>query len=96
MLEIKEQDLEKPFISIGSNHFEVNPCNNHLGKLSKIVKENLGDNLVGMKYDIPGVSDGITNGLKGGLFSLPSRELIADSYESMNISHYFDGNIFTY
>jgi len=93
-LKLKQQDMSKAQIAIGSNWFEGNPCNNHLNKLSKIVKYSINkQNLIGFRFNTIGVSDGITNGTKGMLYSLPSREIIADSYETMNIAHSYDGNI---
>ena len=87
-LKLKQQDMSKAQIAIGSNWFEGNPCNNHLNKLSKIVKYSINkQNLIGFRFNTIGVSDGITNGTKGMLYSLPSREIIADSYETMNIAH---------
>ena len=93
-LKLKKKDMNKAQIAIGSNWFEGNPCNNHLNQLSDIVKQSINkQNLLGFQFNTIGVSDGITNGTKGMLYSLPSREIIADSYETMNIAHSYDANI---
>ena len=94
-LGMKEEDFSKGLIAIGSNWFESNPCNNHLNKLSQEVKKSLNTNhqLLGYQFNTIGVSDGMTMGTPGMKYSLPSRELIADSYESFVEAHCFDGNI---
>ena len=92
-LKLSKEDLNKPQIGIGSNWFESNPCNNHLNDLANIVKSNFPKDLVSFHFNMIGVSDGISMGTKGMLYSLPSREIIADSYETMNIAHSYDGNI---
>ena len=92
---LKETDMKKAQIGIGSTWFESNPCNNHLNILSYMVKESIGKSkkLIGFRFNTIGVSDGITMGTRGMNLSLPSRELIADSYETMNLAHSYDGNI---
>ena len=94
-LGMKEDDMKKGQIGIGSNWFESNPCNNHLNILSSKVKESINKktNLIGFCFNTIGVSDGQTNGHSGMHFSLPSRDLIADSYESVVKAHLYDGNI---
>jgi dihydroxy-acid dehydratase len=94
-LGLKESDLKKGQVGIGSNWYESNPCNNHLDILSRRVKKsiNLTNNLIGFQFNTIGISDGQTNGHSGMNFSLPSRELIADSYESFVKAHLYDGNI---
>ena len=92
-LKLSNEDLLKPQIGIGSNWFESNPCNNHLNDLAKRVKDNFPKDLVPFRFNTIGVSDGISMGTKGMLYSLPSREIIADSYETINIAHSYDGNI---
>ena len=94
-LGLKEKDLKKGQIGIGSNWYESNPCNNHLNILSKKVKKSIykKNNLIGFQFNTIGISDGQTNGHSGMNFSLPSRELIADSYESFVKAHLYDGNI---
>ena len=94
-LNLNSHDFNKGQIGIGSNWFESNPCNNHLNKLSKIVKSsiNKNNNLLGFRFNTIGVSDGISMGTKGMCYSLPSREIIADSYETIVEAHSYDGNI---
>ncbi len=94
-LGMKQEDLQKGQIGIGSNWFESNPCNNHLNILSSKVKDSINKkkNLIGFCFNTIGVSDGQTNGHSGMHFSLPSRDLIADSYESIVQAHLYDGNI---
>ena len=94
-LGLKDIDMKKGQIGIGSNWFESNPCNNHLNILSSKVKESVNKrkHLLGFCFNTIGVSDGQTNGHNGMNFSLPSRDLIADSYESMVKAHLYDGNI---
>ena len=90
-----KKDMYKGQVGIGSNWFESNPCNNHLDILSMKVKESIDKRkkLIGFRFNTIGVSDGQTNGHRGMNFSLPSRDLIADSYESVVKAHLYDGNI---
>lgn len=91
---LTEDDLKKAQIGIVSNWYEGNPCNFHLNELGKIVKESIiKKELIGFQFNTIGVSDGITMGTSGMRYSLPSRELIADSIESMLKAHYHDGVI---
>jgi dihydroxy-acid dehydratase len=90
---LKIKDIKKPHIGIGANWFESNPCNNHLNILSKKIKNSFKEELQPFRFNTIGVSDGITMGTKGMLYSLPSREIIADSYETINVAHSYDGNI---
>lgn len=93
-LKLTKKDMNKAQIGIGSNWFESNPCNSHLNDISKRVKDSLTkEQLIGFQFNTIGVSDGITMGTKGMLYSLPSREIIADSYETINLAHSYDGNI---
>ena len=94
-LGINDNDMKKAQIGIGATWFESNPCNNHLNILSKVVKNNITNSktLLGFRFNTIGVSDGITMGTPGMNLSLPSRELIADSYETINMAHSYDGNI---
>jgi dihydroxy-acid dehydratase len=93
-LKLTKPDMKKPQIGIGSTWYESNPCNNHLNILSEHVKNSFNNkDLLGFRFNTIGVSDGISMGTKGMLYSLPSRELIADSYETINIAHSYDGNI---
>jgi dihydroxy-acid dehydratase len=91
------EDLDKPFIGIGSTGFDGNPCNMHLTGFAQIQKESVlaTKKMVGLVFTTIGVSDGITNGNEGMRYSLPSREIIADSIETMAGAHYYDGLLFT-
>lgn len=91
-LGLTEEDLKKPFVGIASTGFDGNPCNMHLNDLADQVKENVSEkNLVGLIFNTIGVSDGISMGTEGMRYSLPSRELIADSIETMVEAHAYDG-----
>ncbi|WP_185865082.1 dihydroxy-acid dehydratase [Blattabacterium cuenoti] len=91
---LKDLDFHKAQIGIVSNWYEGNPCNMHLNKLSEKVKlESISNDLVGFRINTIGISDGITMGTDGMKYSLPSREIIADSIESVINSHYYDGVI---
>ncbi|TGL23990.1 dihydroxy-acid dehydratase [Leptospira yanagawae] len=91
------EDLNKPFVGIGSTGFDGNPCNMHLTTLSALQKKSVIDTkqMVGLLFNTIGVSDGITNGNDGMRYSLPSREIIADSIETISGAHFYDGLIFT-
>ncbi|BBA17023.1 dihydroxy-acid dehydratase [Blattabacterium cuenoti] len=91
---LKELDFCKAQIGIVSNWYEGNPCNMHLYKLSEKIKSSvITKDLVGFQFSTIGVSDGITMGTSGMRYSLPSRELIADSIETVVDSHHYDGVI---
>ena len=94
-LKLTEDDLQKAQVGIGSNWFESNPCNNHLNTLSSLVKDSISkiDSLIGFRFNTIGVSDGISMGTMGMKYSLPSREIIADSYETIVKGHSYDANI---
>ncbi|WP_187261756.1 dihydroxy-acid dehydratase [Pontibacter beigongshangensis] len=88
---LSEQDLRKPFVGICSTGFEGNTCNMHLNDLADDVKLGVsGLDLVGLRFNTIGVSDGITNGTAGMRYSLVSREIIADSIEAMAGAHNYD------
>ena len=81
---LKEEDLNKPLIGIASTGYEGNPCNMHLNDLSNHIKAGINkSNLVGLIFNTIGVSDGISMGTYGMRFSLPSRDIIADSIETV-------------
>lgn len=89
---IAEEDLDKPFVGIGSTGFDGNPCNMHLVNYAGFAKEGMAKHgIVGLQFTTIGVSDGITNGNDGMRFSLPSREVIADSIETISGAHFYDG-----
>lgn len=91
---IGEEDMNKPQIGISPIWWEGNPCNSHLLDLAKQVKLGCNDeDLVGFIFNTIGVSDGITMGTDGMRYSLPSREIIADSIESVVLAQHYDANI---
>ncbi len=86
------EDLAKPQVGIASMWYEGNTCNMHLDKLAAAVREGvLASGLVGMRFNTIGVSDGISMGTDGMSFSLPSRDIIADSIETVMQAQWYDG-----
>ena len=86
--------MNKPQVGIASVWFEGNPCNMHLLQLAEKVKEGLTTvGLVGMRFNTIGVSDGISMGTDGMSYSLQSRDLIADSIETVMAAQWYDANI---
>src|ERR1035438_6908107 len=91
---LRSEDLNKPQVGIASVWFEGNPCNMHLLNLAAKVKEGvLVAGLVGLRFNTIGVSDGIAMGTDGMSFSLQSRDLIADSIETVMKAQWCDANI---
>lgn len=91
---LTEHDLTKAQVGIVSTGFDGNTCNMHLNKLAEEVKTAVWDNeLVGLIFHTIGVSDGISNGTEGMRYSLVSREVIADSIETVCGAQYYDGLI---
>lgn len=91
-LGLDSEDLKKPFIGIGSTGYEGNPCNMHLNDLAKDIKSGIqNQNLIGLIFNTIGVSDGISMGTQGMRYSLPSRDLIADSMETVVQAMAYDG-----
>src|SRR3984885_5111586 len=89
-----EADLDKPQVGIASVWFEGNPCNMHLLDLAAKVKEGVtAAGLVGMRFNTIGGSDGISMGTDGMSFSLQSRDLIADSIETIMGGQWYDAAI---
>jgi dihydroxy-acid dehydratase len=89
-----EADLQKPQVGIASVWFEGNPCNMHLLDLAQKVKEGVtAAGLVGLRFNTIGVSDGISMGTDGMSFSLQSRDLIADSIETIMCGQWYDAAI---
>ncbi len=85
-------DMDKAQIGIGSIWYDGNPCNMHLNKLADAVKEGVTQaGLVGMRFNTVGVSDGISMGTDGMSYSLQSRDLIADSIETIMGGQWYDG-----
>ena len=91
---LSEADMEKPQIGISSVWYEGNTCNMHLDTLAAKVKEGVvAAGMVGMRFNTIGVSDGISMGTEGMSFSLQSRDLIADSIETVMGAQWYDANI---
>lgn len=91
---LTEEDFQKPFVGIASTGYEGNPCNMHLNDLASLVKEGTQQSdVVGLIYNTIGVSDGISMGTPGMRYSLPSRDLIADSMETVVQAMSYDGLI---
>lgn len=87
-----DEDFEKPLIGIASTGYEGNPCNMHLNNLSVHVKEGIAPHqMLGLIFNTIGVSDGISMGTPGMRFSLPSRDIIADSVETVVQAMSYDG-----
>ncbi len=88
------EDLNKPMIGIASTGYEGNPCNMHLNDLAKLVKEGTqNEDIIGLIFNTIGVSDGISMGTPGMRYSLPSRDIIADSMETVVQAMSYDGLI---
>jgi dihydroxy-acid dehydratase len=91
---LTKEDLAKAQVGIVSMGYDGNTCNMHLNDLAAIVKQGVWKNdLVGLMFHTIGISDGITNGTEGMRYSLVSRDLIADSIETVCGGHYYDGVI---
>ncbi len=91
---LTEKDLDKPQVGIVSMGWEGNPCNMHLNDLAKSIKGSVQtQDLVGLIYHTIGVSDGISMGSSGMRFSLPSRDLIAESIETVASAQWYDAVI---
>ena len=89
-----EEDMNKAQVGIGSMWYEGNTCNMHLLDLAAKVKEGvLAAGLVGMRFNTIGVSDGISMGTSGMSYSLQSRDLIADSIETIMAAQWYDALI---
>lgn len=91
---LTDDDLKKAQVGIVSMGYEGNTCNMHLNDLARIVREGVWDNeLVGLIFNTIGVSDGMSNGTDGMRYSLVSRDLIADSIETVCGAQYYDAVI---
>lgn len=91
---LTEEDLKKAQVGIVSMGYEGNTCNMHLNDLAKDVKKGVGNaDLVGLIFNTVGVSDGISNGTDGMRFSLVSRDVIADSIETVMGAQWYDSLI---
>ena len=91
---LKPDDMSKAEVGISSVWWEGNTCNMHLNDLAAKVKEGVvAAGLVGMRFNTIGVSDGISMGTDGMSYSLQSRDLIADSVETVMNAQWYDANI---
>ena len=91
---LTEADMQKPQVGIASVWYEGNTCNMHLNTLAERVKEGVvAAGMVGMRFNTIGVSDGISMGTDGMSYSLQSRDLIADSIETVMGAQWYDANI---
>jgi dihydroxy-acid dehydratase len=88
---LTDADLQKPQVGICSMWYEGNTCNMHLDRLAAYVKEGVqAAGLVGLRFNTVGVSDGLSMGTDGMSYSLPSRDLIADSIETVMGAQWYD------
>jgi len=91
---LTEEDLKKAQVGIASMGYDGNTCNMHLNDLAQMVKKGVWANdLVGLTFHTIGVSDGMSNGTPGMRYSLVSRDLIADSIETVCGAQYYDALI---
>ena len=91
---LTREDMDKPQVGIASMWYEGNSCNMHLDVLAARAKEGVVTaGLVGMRFNTIGVSDGMTMGTEGMSYSLQSRDLIADSIETVMRAQWYDANI---
>ena len=91
---LSPDDLHKPQVGIAAMWFDGNPCNMHLGGLADAVREGArAAGLVGYRFFTIGVSDGISMGTEGMSYSLQSRDLIADSIETVMCAQWYDANV---
>ncbi len=89
-----DEDLKKAQVGIASTGYEGNTCNMHLNGLAAIIKQGVAE--AGLKpliFNTIGVSDGMSMGTSGMCYSLPSRDIIADSIEAISGAHYYDSNV---
>ncbi len=93
-LGLSDDDMQKAQVGIASTGYEGNPCNMHLNDLAKHIKGGVQEaGLLGLIFHTIGVSDGISMGTEGMNYSLQSRDLIADSIETVMASMWYDANI---
>src|SRR5258706_4656045 len=91
---LTDDDLRKAQVGIVSMGYDGNTCNMHLNELARVIKQGVWDNdLVGLIFNTIGVSDGISNGTEGMRYSLVSRDIIADSIETVCGAQYYDALI---
>lgn len=91
---LTDTQLAQPFVGIASMGYDGNTCNMHLNHLADYIKAAVNEKeMVGLIFNTIGISDGITNGTEGMRYSLVSRDIIADSIESVVAGHYYDALI---
>lgn len=90
----KDEDFQKPQVGVGSCWWSGNPCNMHLMDLNNACSKSVEEaNLKAMQFNTIGISDGISMGTSGMRYSLQSREIIADSFETIVLGQHYDANI---
>ncbi len=93
-LGLNDEDMQKAQVGIASTGYEGNPCNMHLNELAKHIKGGVQEaGLLGLIFHTIGVSDGISMGTEGMNYSLQSRDIIADSIETVMAAMWYDANI---
>jgi len=91
---VRTEDFDKPFVAVVNSYIDIVPGHVHLQKFGQQIKQAIRDaGMVPFEFNTIGVDDGIAMGHAGMKFSLPSREIIADSVETMISAHCFDGMI---
>lgn len=91
---LTDEDMTKAQVGVASMGWDGNTCNMHLNELAAIIKKSVWEqNLVGLIFNTIGVSDGMSNGTDGMRYSLVSRDIIADSIETVCGAQYYDGLI---
>ena len=91
---LQAEDMNKAQVGISSCWYEGNPCNKHLLDLAGAVKEGVeAEAMVGFRFNTIGVSDGLSMGTEGMSYSLQSREIIADSVETVWSAQWYDANV---
>ncbi|RKL65893.1 dihydroxy-acid dehydratase [Salipaludibacillus neizhouensis] len=89
---VKEKDMNKPFIGVCNSYIDIIPGHMHLNKFAEVVKEAIIESGgIPFEFNTIGVDDGIAMGHIGMRYSLPSREIICDSAETVINAHWFDG-----
>ncbi len=91
---VRDADFDKPFVAIVNSYVDIVPGHAHLSQFGALIKQAVREaGGVPFEFNTIGVDDGIAMGHTGMKFSLPSRELIADSVETMVSAHCFDGMV---
>ncbi|THU71801.1 hypothetical protein C4D60_Mb04t05340 [Musa balbisiana] len=91
---LSDDDMRKPQVGVSSVWYEGNTCNMHLLRLAEVVREGVREaGMVAFRFNTIGVSDAISMGTRGMCYSLQSRDLIADSIETVMAAQWYDANI---